>query len=63
MFEFWIDDPQSIGSIEPFGHVSENPGNQLERLAEVVGVSSRRKFQEIVKEDALQGFLRGLGKK
>lgn len=62
-FDFYISDPEGIGAREDFGVLSEYSGGQLERLAELIGASSRRQFQEIVKNQALQGFLKGLGRK
>jgi len=60
-FDFCITDPrEAIGPREDFGVLSEYSGGQLERLAELIGASSRRQFQEILKNEALQGFLKGL---
>ncbi|MFJ6313697.1 hypothetical protein [Pseudarthrobacter oxydans] len=62
-FDFSITDPrEALGGREDFGSLSEYPGGQLERLAELIGASSRRQFQEILKNEALQGFLKGLGR-
>lgn len=61
--ELSIGEPRDTVPHEEFGYLIENPGGELERLAELIGASSRRKFQEILKNEALQGFLKGLDQK
>lgn len=56
---FGMDVPETSGLAYSIGYYSES-GGQLEELAELIGASNRRQFEELVKEDALQGFLKGL---
>lgn len=56
---FGLDVPETSALSDSFGYYSQSDG-ELERLAELIGASNKRQFEEMVKEDALQGFLTGL---